>query len=798
MNKKLYNKVLLSVCISAALATSTPVFSQNMPNVKNLVLSQLDFNNLPMGKFKDDFDSLNKSAKKRAQDWLDRVNTKEHDLPFLHVTEDGSVYFADNFPETVSTGAVVEPNTTLQATSVSNVFKLHSKPNSTKTIYIDFDGHLISGTAWSGVDLNAVAYDTDGDATTFSDTEKASIVEIWRRIAEDYAPFDIDVTTEEPASFDRNTGRILITKDVDANGVDMPARGAGGVAFLDVFGDPSYATTYSPTLVYYNNLGGGRADYVAEAASHEMGHNMGLSHDTSSTSEYYTGQGTGDISWGPIMGASYGRNVTQWSKGDYPDAGQTEDDVAIIASKTNYINDDHADIASQATPLSLDANGNVVATTPVTDPNNTLPANKGVINTPNDIDVFSFTTIGGDVVLQASPLQEPTHTNGGNLDIALSLYDASGNLIADSKPANTTDAGINTAVTAGTYYLHVQDDSSANYTTYGSVGQYFIDGTIPVLNDTTAPTPDPMNWATAPQAVDRFSISMTSATATDDNSDVEYYFSCDSDSVACTDSTWQSSPTYTATGLQAGTSYSFKVKARDASGNETAFSPAATATTRSNTAPVANDDTAEVYNTSTVDIDVLANDTDADGDNLSINNITVPNNGSVTEANGIITYTPNANYIGEDSFSYTISDGNGGNDVATVTIKVMEEVVENTPPKARFDHARVKQKESVVIDVLSNDSDADGDDLEITSVTQGRKGVVSIEDNQIIYTADNHHGWDSFTYTVSDGKGGTAIAKVRVIIQRSSTRQRNHENDDKDEKQSFNSWNHSNHLFFER
>ena len=973
MNKKLYTKVLLGACISAALSASTPAFSQTIPNIKNLVLNQLDLNNLPVGKFGRDFDDLTEEGKKKTKDWLDMINAKEHDLPFLRVTKDGSVYFADSFPVPASNSATATANTTSTAQVIppEDAFKLHSKQGSSKVIYLDFDGHLISGTAWNNnSDLNAVPYDMDGNAAVFSDTERASIAEIWRRIAEDYAPFDIDVTTELPSSFGSTVGRILITKDIDANGYDMPAKGSGGVAFVGVFGNSAYATTYSPALVYYNNLSGGRADYVAEAASHEMGHNMGLSHDTTSTSEYYTGQGSGEISWGPIMGASYGRNVTQWSKGEYPDATQQEDDVAIIASKTNYMVDDHANTDSQATPLSIDTDGNVVATTLLTDPNDTLPANKGVINSPFDTDVFSFTSTGGNVVLQASPLQELNNTNGGNVDLALSLYDASGNLVTDSTPANNTDAGINITVAAGTYYLHVQGDSSVNYTNYGSVGQYFIDGVVPVLNDTTAPTPSPMGWSVAPQAQDRFSISMTAVTATDDNSDVEYYFSCSSDTVVCTNSAWQTSPNYVASDLKEGTAYSFQVKARDAAGNETVFSSVATASTQSNaapttnddtgevkntasitlsvmdndsdaendamtvtavtqptngsvifdangvtytpnsnyegndtftytitdalgatatanvtikvinipnTAPVASDDIVEVYNTSVAKIAVLNNDTDADGDILSITDVATPSHGTASYENGIVSYTPdagyvgddsfsysisdgnggsdeamimvsvtakpntapvasddvgeidntstltlnvlqndsdadgdslsiielstpangtadiidgaikytpNANYVGEDTFTYSISDGNGGSDTAKITIKVTEITIENNAPKARFDRARVKQNESVTIDVLSNDKDVDGDQLEIISVTQGRKGSVSIEGNQIVYTAGNRRGWDIFSYTISDGKGGTATARVRMSIKRGSSKPRNDDN----EKKPFNPW----------
>ena len=139
-------------------------------------------------------------------------------------------------------------------------------------------------------------YSLDGDDASFSSTELASIAAIWRRVAEDFAPFDVDVTTESPASFGPTTGRILVTRDSDANGNAMPAQGAGGVAYVGVFGT-SYYGSYSPALVYFNNLGGGREDYVSEAASHEMGHNLSLSHDGTASSGYYGGHGSGETSF---------------------------------------------------------------------------------------------------------------------------------------------------------------------------------------------------------------------------------------------------------------------------------------------------------------------------------------------------------------------------------------------------------------------------------------------------------------------------------------------------------------------
>jgi hypothetical protein len=98
--------------------------------------------------------------------------------------------------------------------------------------------------------------------------------------------------------------------------------------------------------------------------------------------------------------------------------------------------------------------------------------------------------------------------------------------------------------------------------------------------DTTAPRPNPMRWQSSPRANDSSSISMTAVTATDNSGVVQYQFLCVSGSQGCVNSSWQSSTQYTATGLAPNTRYGFKVKARDASGNETRLSSTSSATTK--------------------------------------------------------------------------------------------------------------------------------------------------------------------------------------------------------------------------
>ena len=183
-----------------------------------------------------------------------------------------------------------------------------------------------------------------------------------------------------------------------------------------------------------------------------------------------------------------------------------------------------------------------------------------------------------------------------------------------------------------------------------------------------------------------------------------------------------------------------------------------------NDPPVAVNDAATTDEDTSVTISVLANDSDPDGDALNLASVTQGANGSVTiNQNGTVTYAPDANFNGADSFTYTVSDGNGGNTTATVDVTVG---AVNDPPVAVNDVATTDEDTSVTISVLANDSDPDGDALNLASVTQGANGSVTINQNgTVTYAPDaNFNGTDSFTYTISDGNGGSTTATVDVTV----------------------------------
>jgi len=181
-----------------------------------------------------------------------------------------------------------------------------------------------------------------------------------------------------------------------------------------------------------------------------------------------------------------------------------------------------------------------------------------------------------------------------------------------------------------------------------------------------------------------------------------------------------------------------------------------------NDAPIALPDTA-VAGSTPIDIAVLGNDSDPDGDPLTVSSVTPPSSGTVTiNPDGTLRYTPEPGFIGEATFSYTISDGQGGMATATVTVAVG---VGNRPPVAQPDGATVGTA-AVDIPVLANDSDPDGDPLTVTVVAPPAQGTVTINpDGSLHYTPPpGFVGEVTITYEVSDGHGGTAMATVTITV----------------------------------
>jgi len=483
-------KAALFTILGAILVMPLPAASKPVKHFKRG--SHFQLHDLPAGRFRDRLSGLPDHVRHRGLGNLDNISFTEIDLAHLRVNDQGDVFYADLFEAPDTTSAVAQPSAASSADTVmteSDVFALHSLPGSKNVIYLDFNGRDIAGTTWNSdypknTVLKAKAFTSDNDIAHFSNAELLQIAEIWHQVAEDFAPFAVDVTTDEPAVFGPTTGTVLITSDVDSNGVAMPAyQQASGASAVDVWGNRDYADYYSPAFVYYNATGLDPTN-IALIASHEMGHNLGLAHDGYSNGgshlDYYAGSGWGASSWAPIMGSGYNKSVTEWNNGDYPGATQSQDDTAIIAEKLGYRPDDHDGI----TPLAIALDGSIQSTNPETDPNNTMPYNKGIIGTRDDVDYFMLDA-AGSINLTATPAWEAFYSpdrRGTNLDIKLALYDSNGNKLAESDSQTDTDATITTSLQPGHYLLAVEGVGNfvTAYSDYGSLGQYFITGNVAV------------------------------------------------------------------------------------------------------------------------------------------------------------------------------------------------------------------------------------------------------------------------------------------------------------------------------
>ena len=366
---------------------------------------------------------------------------------------------------------------------LAETFLLHSKPGSDRVIYLDFDGDSVTNTAWHGYvgmdpsePLVSTPFDLDGSPGTFSAAEQELIQGAWQRVAEDFAAFDVDVTTEYPgeaAIHDSSDGKYGSHVVIAGTNPIAPGCGCGGIAYLSMFNYAGTSHAYLQPAFAFQQGGIDTVKEVAEVISHEVGHNLGLVHDGTTTSGYYYGHGA----WAPIMGVGYNRPVVHWSNADYPNA----------VNQTAEKQDDYAVMASFGLPTRADEVGDVRdGTATALTPGVPFPS---VITTPADKDVFSFTAPGGLATLQvdnapASP----------NLDVQLQIHNAaSGTLVHTEDPmVAMTNADVATGLDAvavvadlpaGDYFATV-DGVGADpdgdpgtydgYTDYGSIGDYVI------------------------------------------------------------------------------------------------------------------------------------------------------------------------------------------------------------------------------------------------------------------------------------------------------------------------------------
>ncbi len=335
---------------------------------------------------------------------------------------------------------------------------LQSLPGSSNVAYLDFDGYTLpKNKYWNGNQTVTVS------ATGFTNQEMTAAFNI---IAEDYAPFNINITTDESvflAAPAASRMRVVFTPSSSWYGA------AGGVAYIGSF---SWGEDV-PCWVFIDRLNYD-SEYAGEAAAHELGHTVNLEHDggsVGSSGAYYMGHGD----WAPIMGGSYYKTVTQFSRGEYNGANQQQDDLAEIAAVVGYLSDDVGNTVNTASALVIDNTGVVLAN-----------SNKGLINSRTDLDVFTFSTSGGTVSLSILP-SAPIRTN---VDLEVKLYTSNNSLVQTYGTGHSNimnGVNISTTLAAGDYYIIVDGVGTGNASTgwsdYNSMGPYTISGNVPNIKN---------------------------------------------------------------------------------------------------------------------------------------------------------------------------------------------------------------------------------------------------------------------------------------------------------------------------
>lgn len=350
--------------------------------------------------------------------------------------------------------------------SLTNLPVLNSRPGAPVSVILKLDGYTDSDPGWIAFrnrgtgPIVTPAFDLDSDATTYNTEELRQIEEIWYRVAEDFAPFNINVTTIAPPTLnDFEHVMVIIGGDNDW------APTAGGWGFVNGFSTGAANTNYVFSKLFFN------PHQIASASSHESGHTFGLLHQST-----YDASGTktdeynpGDANIAPIMGVGYGTIRDTWWNGPNSTSSTTiQDDLAQLTRPANqtvqYRVDDYGNTIATAS--------NIVVTGPVI-------TRQGVIEQNNDVDMFKFETATGRISFTAEGLNlkqiynNGTLTFGTNIDLEIRLYNSTGAIIATAAPTDTLFATFSMDVTQGTYHVGV-----SNAGRYGDVGQYTLSGTV--------------------------------------------------------------------------------------------------------------------------------------------------------------------------------------------------------------------------------------------------------------------------------------------------------------------------------
>jgi hypothetical protein len=333
--------------------------------------------------------------------------------------------------------AIATPQT---VTTQDAVPVLNSRPGGKIVLFLDFVGGPINDPVWNGGKPFVAApanYTLDQIRTAFD------------VCAERYSAFNVNVTTDPKVYAATAVGsrmRIVLTTTNFVSGY-------GGYAYLgSLRGAGSFFSATVPCFAFVSNVG--NAKNAGEVCAHEAGHTFGLSHDGTTTSAYYAGQG----SWAPIMGVAYSKPIAQWSKGEYNGANNKQDDIATIASIAGYLT---ASNASAPLPLTLGSGTRDV-----------------ISNWSNPRYFVLNSTQTGTLQVRATvPLYS-------GLNCTVEIRDAYGlAVLAKANALGDLNATVTAPVKPGKYTVKVYGDGEGDvkttgFTSYGSIGDFVLTGTI--------------------------------------------------------------------------------------------------------------------------------------------------------------------------------------------------------------------------------------------------------------------------------------------------------------------------------